>query len=550
MLVLRSLTTLLLLFGMLFAIGAVALYYAEAPVWLAVLFAVFIAGLQYAISPLILQWVMKIRWVPLSQIDPVQDRHLGDLCRQYNIPMPRFGIIEDGNPNAFTFGHYPGNARVVVTRGLLDICDEREVRAVIAHELGHIAHWDFVVMTVAATVPMVLYMIWRFGMYSGRGRDRNAGGAALVAIGALIAYIISQYMVLGLSRLREYYADQFSARATGDANALSSALVKIGYGLARMAKEEAQDTDSAAHPASTAVAGARMLGIFDGKLSASMALASASGYSAATGQYSADAVSSAMRWDLWNPWALICELSSSHPLPAKRIAALSRQATAQGHRPLYAAPQRAPANLWGQFFVDIAYNYAPLLGAIAGAILAMALGAGATGWAVWAGGVLLGSGLGMLLRLHFSHPTRRFSSRQVSNLVPEIGVSRVRCIPALLQGQIIGRGIPGLYWSEDLVIQDSSGLMTMDYRQPLRFLEVLFGLFRAERFIGQQVTVEGWYRRFPIPYLEIYRVLLPNGEVHTSHNRGISMLWSTLVTVIGGLLLLVGMLAFLPTTGL
>lgn len=552
MLLIKSLTTLTILFGLVFVIGAAALYYMEAPVWLAVLFALAIGLGQYAISPYILQWVMKIRWVPLAQIDPTQHKYLQSLCQQYSIPVPRFGIIEDGNPNAFTFGHYPGNARLVVTRGLLDVCDEQEVRGVIAHEMGHIAHWDFVVMTIAATVPLVLYMIYRFGIVAGRGRNRNGGAVVLVAVGALIAYIISQYIVLGLSRLREYYADQFAARATGNANALSSALVKIAYGLARVAKEDPDAESTTGQISAAAAGGLRMLGIFDGKFGASMALASASGYSAASGSYSADAVSAAMRWDLWNPWALICELSSSHPLPAKRIGALSRQASAQGHKPLYAVPERAPRSYWGQFAVDMAYNCLPLLGAIVGLLLVAAMGVSARPemWAPWVGGMVLGVGVGMLLKLRFSHPLGRFARAKVSELVPHVEVSRIRCVPALLQGKIIGRGIPGLYWSEDLVIQDDTGLMTMDYRQPLRALEFLFGLFRAERFIGQAVTVEGWYRRFPIPYLEIYKVYLPDGEVHTSHNRSVSRLVGIAVALVGLLLVVAGMVSAVQSGGI
>ncbi len=543
MLFIKSVTTLVVLFGLVFAIGAAALYAIEAPLWLAVVFAVFIAALQYAISPFILQWILKIRWVPLDQIDAKQARHLQAMCEQHKIPRPRFGIIEDGNPNAFTFGHYPGNARLVVTRGLLDICDEQEVQSVIAHELGHITHWDFVVMTVAATVPLVLYMIYRFGIRAGRGSRKGGGGVLLVALAAFVAYIISQYIVLSLSRLREYYADEFSAEATRNPNALSSALVKIAYGLARTAREQQQeDGKDRVQVSAAAAGGVRMLGIFDARFGASMALASASGYSAATQSYSADVAANAMRWDLWNPWAIVCELSSSHPLPAKRINALGKLASRIGQRPAYYIPESPPESYWDEFFVDAAYNYMPLIGLLVGLAVAAGLGVTIQAWAPAAGAALLGLGLGMLMRLRFSYPLGRFANSKVAELVPHVKVSKIRCVPAILQGTIIGRGIPGLYWSEDLVIQDRSGFMVMDYRQPLGILEFLFGLFRAEKFIGQDVTVEGWYRRFPGPYLEIFKVYLPNGEVHTSHNRGFSFAGAILATVIGLLLFLGGLM--------
>ena len=90
----------------------------------------------------------------------------------------------------------------------------------------------------------------------------------------------------------------------------------------------------------------------------------------------------------------------------------------------------------------------------------------------------------MLIKLGFFYPLGRFAQQRVSQLVQEVKVSRVRCIPSMLRGRIIGRGIPGLYWSEDLVIQDETGFMTMDYRQPIAVLDFLFGLFRAEQFVG------------------------------------------------------------------
>ena len=102
----------------------------------------------------------------------------------------------------------------------------------VAHELGHIVHWDFVVMTVAATIPLVLYYIFRFGIYARGRRGKEGGAIVLVALAAFVAYIISQYIVMFLSRVREYYADQYSGQITRNPNALATALV-WGYLLVR-----------------------------------------------------------------------------------------------------------------------------------------------------------------------------------------------------------------------------------------------------------------------------------------------------------------------------
>lgn len=540
MLFLKSMSTLLVLFGLVFAVGVAALYALEAPLWLAIVFAVGVALIQYAISPFILQWILKINWVPLEQVDAKQAAWLAEACRRCRVANPRFGIIEDANPNAFTFGHYPGNARLVVTRGLLDVCDEREVRAVIAHELGHIVHWDFVVMTIAATVPLILYMIYRFGIRAGRGSRKGGGGVVLVAIGAFVAYIISEYIVLGLSRLREYYADEFSAQSTGDANALATGLLKVAYGLARAAKTQQNEQGEREQVSMVAAGGSQMLGIFDPKFGASMALASAGGYAASSEKYAPEVAANAMRWDIFNPWAIICELGSSHPLPAKRIRALGKLAVKQGQRPALEIPDKAPESYWDDFVTDALMSYAPLIGAVAGIVVAAVLGITIDAWLAFVGAALAGLGVGSLMKLGFSYPLGRFAQQRVSQLVQEVKVSRVRCIPSMLRGRIIGRGIPGLYWSEDLVIQDQTGFMTMDYRQPIAALDFLFGLFRAEQFVGQDVRVEGWYRRFPIPYLEIYKVYMPNGDVHTSHNRGVAKFLAAAAVVVGVLTFLYG----------
>ena len=169
-LALRSAVVLSILFGLLFAVAAGALYALDAPVWVAVVIAVAIMGLQYLISPWLIQLFFKIRWLAPDEVPEHIRRFLERETRQRRVPMPRLGVIDDGNPNAFTFGHYPGDARIVITRGLMEMCGEDEVLAVVGHELGHIVHWDFVVMTIAATVVLVLYYIYALG--------RTAGAAA------------------------------------------------------------------------------------------------------------------------------------------------------------------------------------------------------------------------------------------------------------------------------------------------------------------------------------------------------------------------------------
>src|SRR5437588_2145967 len=231
----RSLPSITGLLALLLIIGVAAVVFAGFPVWFPAVFAIVLMLVQYAVNPLIIQWL-----VPASVIDHAGQRYLTDhpvgelvarRCRDAGVPLVKLGIVDDGNPNAFTFGRTPSDARMWITRGLLERLDERELDAVVSHEVGHVKHWDFAVMTLAAVVPMVLYLVFLVT----RTSDRQG---KLVAVGAYIAYLVSYFTLLALSRAREYAADRWSCVCTGDGDALASALVKIAYGMGQALAEE------------------------------------------------------------------------------------------------------------------------------------------------------------------------------------------------------------------------------------------------------------------------------------------------------------------------
>lgn len=496
----RSVAVLSVLFGILFAIGMAVTTYCGLPPAFALAIALAVGLLQYLLSPWVIGLIYRIDWVRPEDVNPQLADALKRVCTFNGIAVPRFGVIQDGNPNAFTFGHYPGDARLVVTRGLLDMLDQSELEAVVAHELGHIVHWDFVVMTLASLVPLLLYAAYVATRDGGRSRRRES--AAAVAALSYLAYVLSEYIVLLLSRTREYYADEFAAYTTQNPNALSVGLVKVCYGLA----SSNQANENQRRPSLSSVV--RHLGIFDPKWAASLAMASAA--AAGNGTVTRDSVADAMRWDLWNPWALVYELGSSHPLPAKRLKALSRVAIALGQTPVYDLSEPRPESYWDEFVGDLLVAAMPGVGFVVG-LGALAYLAQAGLVVAGIGALFLCVGAGLVIRLLKSYPNGPYAARSVESLVREPKVSGVRCIPCRLQGRIIGRGIPGLFYSKDLVLRDGSGFITLDYRQPLRILDWLFGAFLAHKTIGEDAVAYGWYRRSPRPYVELLSVSLKGG---------------------------------------
>ena len=113
------------------------------------------------------------------------------------------------------------------------------------------------------------------------------------------------------------------------------------------------------------------------------------------------------------------------------------------------------------------------------------------------------AGFFMLYKLGFSYPSEVFPEMSVASLLKKVKVSAVRGIPCRLAGKIVGRGVPGLIWSEDFVLQDETGIIFLDYKQPLRIWEFLFGLMRSQEFQDADVQIKGWYRRSPVPYIEL-----------------------------------------------
>jgi Zn-dependent protease with chaperone function len=439
------------------------------------------------LTDLMLKWVNKIAWLDDSDLKvryPHVHRIVHDVAREYRFKAPSIGIIPDRNPTAFTYGIFRPGARIVLTDGIFEFLNEEETRAVVAHELGHIVNRDFLVMTVAGTLVQMLYVI-----YSSLTKTKSNGGDskgknALVAIGiaSYVMYLLGTYILLYLSRTREYLADSFAAERV-EARHLANALVKIAYGIA-----ESTDSDETRQ----LLASTRHMGVMDFKGASHLGLV----VEAAKTQPNATA--RAMLFDIYNPWAKLIELTSTHPLTGKRIQALA--AIARDKRQPFqdidveAAARAAnvnPAALWRKFLRELALPILPTLTLIL--LVGVGIASGVASIALMAVPAML---LVWAALIPITYPFTQPADTDVVALMGDVAASPMVGRPVRLQGEVIGRANAGSVIGEDTIFADTTGRTTIDFRSlwgPIG--DVWTGWRRVKPHIGAKGEVTGWFRR-------------------------------------------------------
>jgi heat shock protein HtpX len=148
------------------------------------------------------------------------------LTQLRGLPMPRLYVSDMLQPNAFATGRSPDHAAVSVTKGILALLDERELRGVLAHELSHVANHDIAIGSIAAAIGMSITFLARFVLFFGNDRDNPLGGVGLL-LAWILAPIAAALIQMAISRSREFQADESGAVLSTDPKALASALRKL-----------------------------------------------------------------------------------------------------------------------------------------------------------------------------------------------------------------------------------------------------------------------------------------------------------------------------------
>jgi heat shock protein HtpX len=171
------------------------------------------------------------------------------LCIQADLPKPRIAIADSDVPNAFAMGRSQKSAVVCATTAIIETLEPHELEGVLAHELTHVKNRDVMIMTVASFFASIAAMITQFGFYfggafGGGGDDDDSGPAFIVVLLASLAvYVISYFLMLALSRYREFGADRGAALITGRPSALSAALLKLSGAMQRVPDQDLRQAE-------------------------------------------------------------------------------------------------------------------------------------------------------------------------------------------------------------------------------------------------------------------------------------------------------------------
>lgn len=472
---LYSISTLFALFGMIFALLSAILYLSDVfSITIAIVFTIAANIIMLFLNPIIMdytnKWIFKTKYYSYDELKANNFKFadfLMKLSKKHNIDFPRIGIIDDGSITAYTYGSMQNNARIVLTRGIIEILSEDELNAVISHEFGHIKHRDFIVMTIASTILQLLYLIYIYFRFSSSNSDKDKKSSALVfALISYVFYIIASYVVLFLSRIREFYADRFAADETS-AKSISDALVKIGYGLLHTNVKSDKSVKLLNTTRNMNLVDLNYLGNFDSKN-----------------------IKNAVAYDVFNPWASLIELSSTHPLIGKRLSSLGMVDIT--------IDSNTKSKLWASFFGDsfvYLLNFITFVGLVIASFLVPNMAS-------------IFIGLGVLLSLviavysvNFRYPNTKKELTDVKELQNDLFASPVRGKYVKLNGTAMGKGIPGFSLSEDFYLKDNTGFVFVNYEHWFPIMNWFVAFSKTNKLMDKNVEVDGWFFRSGMSFI-------------------------------------------------
>ncbi len=445
-------------------------------------------------------------------------RVLQRCCQQRHWPLPKLRILPMAAPIILTYGSLPRNARIVVSQGLLEQLADDEIAVIYATQLGHIAHWDFAVMSLLLLVTLPTHKLYQQVSELG-GKISGIWRWPVTILASLFygVWCLLTGTALWLSRLRLYYSDRVASEITGNPNALIRALLKIAIGIAAdIQKQEQTSWQLESLNLLTPVSHQQSLSL--GTIASNLSF------------------EAFLKWDTANPYRQWFTINNSHPLMGDRIERLCKIAR-HWHLDTELHFASEPSKVRRQSFL---LQIAPWLGIPLGVLFAALV------WLTWqlaftlkflnlkwiyedwsfiTGCLLIGFSIGTVMRINSFFPDIKPTTVQTDNYLPNLladpSALPIDSISVRLVGKLLGRQGTSNSLAQDLILQSSAGLVKLHHvswlGQPVNHQDL----------IGRQIIVTGWFRRGATPWIDIQTLETQSGKaIHSPHP-----IWSTFLAV-------------------
>lgn len=498
----------------------IQLLYQDPTTFLLVLFLVLIAT-----SPWLLDKLLSSLYGIQSLETTVLEMHSQEALRI----LKRFNTQRRGNikikllpiaaPIAFTYGHLPSISRIVMSQGLLQQLADDEIAAMLALQLGHIAHWDVSVMSVVLLVTIPIYKLYQLVSTWGDRVNITFVSYIYVAISSFVygVWCLCTGCVIALSQVRLYYADLFATNFTGNPNGITRALLKISNGIANDIQKQEQ-TNWRLESLNISLPVGFKQSITLGSLAPHVTF------------------ESLLMWDYLNPHRYWLTVNNTHPLLGDRIQRLlaivgkwrlDRELDIDSTNAIKVRKQMFGLQIAPFLGIPTGLAFALLIGVVWQTLYALKilnLKWIYDDWGFAAGCIAIGFSIGTLIRINAYFPELKSTSIQTNEHLPALltnpAAIGIDSHGVKLDGKILGRRGVSNSLGQDLILQTTSALIKMHH--------VSFGQpVNPQDFIGRQVTVTGWLRRDATPWLDIQSVRTQTGKTINSTHP----IWATVVAV-------------------
>ncbi|MEC4815640.1 MAG: zinc metalloprotease HtpX [Scytonema sp. PMC 1069.18] len=462
----------------------------------------------------------ELRKEILNSYSPEAVRVLQRYCQQRGWQFPKLSILPTAVPVALTYGNLSRTARVVVSQGLLEQLEEDEIAVVYAHQLGHIAHWDFVVMSLVVLVTIPVYGAYHQFAKWGDTTQGKIWRLALATMASLAygVWCLLALTSLWLSQLRQYYCDRVAVDITGNPNGLVRALLKIAIGIASDIQKQ-EHTNWQLESLNILAPVSYQQSICLGSIAPHTTF------------------ESFLMWDYLNPYRWWFVVNKTHPMMGDRLQRLVTVARCWRLEPELEIESQQPIRVRRQTFL---FQIASLLGIILGvafgvliwvfwqlayALKFLNLKWIYDGWSFLIGCLLIGFSIGILLRMNSFFPDLKSATLQTNERLPEL-LANPTALPVdstgvYLVGKLLGRRGTSNFLGQDFILQSNTGLVKLHY------IPLLGEQTNPQDLLGRQITITGWLRRGSTPWVDIHTLQTQSGKtIHSPHP-----IWSTVLAV-------------------